>query len=240
MWQITHDYFSFYLYKCRYIGVVAASGKLWQYQRSFTLSTFRNFGIGRSKFEGNITAEAKTLLSMFSRYDKTPFNPHILIGNCISNIVCSVVFGNRYEHSDTEFKELLKILNESVEKMGSGGAVLFVPIMWYILPKQYNEFVSSLMKFTSFVKKIVNEHEQAFDKSNMHDIIDVFLNEIEVAAKENTDRKDFVTRKSLTSTAIWLFLAGTETSTTVLRWMLLYMITSPGQSSRRNRRRCWP
>ena len=136
-----------------------------------------------------------------------------------------MVFGKRYEHSDIEFKELLKILNESVEKMGSGGAVLFVPIMRHIFPKQYNELVSSLMKFTSFVKKIVNEHEQAFDKSNMHDIIDVFLNEIEVAAKENTDRKDFVTSKSVTSTAIWLFLAGTETSTTVLRWMILYMIT---------------
>ena len=119
------------------------------------------------------------------------------------------------------------IINDNVENVGSGGIVLFVPIMRYILPKLYNNARSSYFRFTSFVQKIVDEHQCAFDKSNIQDIIDVFLNEIEVALQENTDRKDFINSKSLTATAVWLFLSGTESSTTTLRWALLYIMMHP-------------
>ena len=208
-------------------GVVAASGKSWKYQRSFIVSTFRNFGIGRSKFEGNITDEAKTLVDVMCQYNGTAFSPHMLLGNCVSNVTCAVVFGKRYEHSDPEFNRLLIMINDQVEKAGSGGLILFIPILRYIFPSQYDDIVSNLLNFNSFCKTITEEHECVFDKSNIQDIIDVFLNEIEVALLENTDRKDFINSKSLTATAVWLFLGGTETSATTLRWSLLYMITYP-------------
>ena len=114
-----------------------------------------------------------------------------------------------------------------MKKVGSGGVVLFHPIMRYILPGRYNDVVCNFQNFTSFVKKIASEHKKNFDKSELRDILDVFLSEIEDTLKENTDRKDFVSDKSLIATAVFLFLAGTETSVTTLRWALLYLIMHP-------------
>ena len=164
---------------------------------------------------------------MICQYSGTAFDPHILLGNCVANVICSVVFGKRYDHSDPEFKRLLVILNESVKKVGSGGTSLFLPIARYIFPGRYKDIVHNFHDFTSFVKKIAGEHKKDFDKSDLQDILDVFLNEIEETLKENTDRKDYVNDTSLIATAVLLFLAGTETSTTTLRWALLYLIMHP-------------
>ncbi|XP_072038456.1 cytochrome P450 2J4-like isoform X1 [Amphiura filiformis] len=69
--------------------------------------------------------------------------------------------------------------------------------------------------------------------------MDVFLNEIEKNAQntptddsgctppDTNDRVNFIHENSLTSTAIGLYLAGTETSATTIRWALLYMMTLP-------------
>ena len=191
------------------------------------MGTFRNFGIGRSKFEGNIAEEAKTLTQLICQHGGIAFDPHVMLGNCVANVICSVVFGKRYDHSDPEFQQLLIILNETVKKIGSGGIVFFLPIMRHIFPERYSDVVSNFQNFTFFVEKIVEEHKKVFDESELHDIVDVFINEIQIILKENTDRRDFVNIKSLTATAVFLFLAGTETSVTTLRWALLYMMMHP-------------
>ncbi|XP_072039124.1 cytochrome P450 2J4-like [Amphiura filiformis] len=220
-------------------GVVFASGKSWKYQRALTMSAFRNFGVGRSKFEGNITEEAKTLIHAMRQYNEKPFHPFILIGNCVANVICSVIFGQRYEHSDPDFKHLLHITSENANKIGSGAFVLFVRILRYIFHGLYKAILTNFLSFKTFVNGIVAEHRHKFHKNNINDLMDVFLNEIEKST-ENTladdsgctppdtnNRADFIHEKSLMATAVGLFLAGTETSATVLRWALLYMMTYP-------------
>ncbi|XP_072029611.1 cytochrome P450 2J4-like [Amphiura filiformis] len=203
------------------------SGKSWKYQRTFILNSFRSFGVGRSKFEGNILKEAQTLVDGMRDTKETPFNPHVLVGDCVSNVICSVVFGKRYDHRDPEFQRLIQLVNTNAENLGSGALVLYLPIAKYILPGQYKRVKSDFNEFTIFTQGHIKEHRQKFDKDNMHDIIDVFLNEIELAEKEQGDRVDYIHLKSLTATASFLFLAGTETSSTTLRWALLYITKYP-------------
>ncbi|XP_072044319.1 cytochrome P450 2J4-like [Amphiura filiformis] len=200
------------------------SGKSWKYQHTFTLHTFQTFGVGRSKFEGNIINEANTLVEGIRDSKGNRFDPHILIGNAVSNITCSVVFGKRYDHADPEFQRIIMLLYTMVNKMGSGGVVTFLPIAKYIFPEKYRDVSSAYSEFRTFIHNHVDEHQRKFDTDKMHDFIDVFLNEIELAKKETGDRTNYLHYKSLTATATFLFLAGTEPSTTTLRWALLYMM----------------
>ena len=41
-----------------------------------------------------------------------PFNPHFKINNAVSNIICSITFGERFDYQDDQFQELLKLLDE--------------------------------------------------------------------------------------------------------------------------------
>ncbi|XP_072025506.1 cytochrome P450 2J4-like [Amphiura filiformis] len=75
-------------------GLNASSGKSWKYHRTLTFNTFQTFGVGRSNFEGNISKEANTLVDGVRASKEEPLNPHILIGNAVANVTCSVVLAS--------------------------------------------------------------------------------------------------------------------------------------------------
>ncbi|XP_072046944.1 cytochrome P450 2U1-like [Amphiura filiformis] len=115
-------------------GVIFASGDSWKEQRRFSLVTLRGFG---QSLEDQISTETKVLLDEFKRQKHEPFDPHRLLGNALSNVICSVIFGHRYEYTDEDFKELLALLSEEVEFSAGGGIIIFFPSTRYLLPKLF-------------------------------------------------------------------------------------------------------
>jgi len=71
----------------------------------------------------------------------------------------------------------------------------------------------------SFIKSI-EEHENTFDEQEPRDLIDNYLTEIK------NGRPDF-NKEQLVIAIVDLFAAGSETSSTTLRWAVLYLILNP-------------
>lgn len=44
-----------------------------------------------------------------------PFNPHLIVNNAVSNIICSLVFGHRFEYSDEKFVKLMKLFDKGLQ-----------------------------------------------------------------------------------------------------------------------------
>lgn len=55
----------------------------------------------------------------FSPIPGKPFNAQLLIHNAVSNIICCLVFGERFEYSDEKYHRILKAFNDVVELQGS-------------------------------------------------------------------------------------------------------------------------
>ncbi|XP_022095856.1 cytochrome P450 2J6-like [Acanthaster planci] len=210
-------------------AVGTASGERWIELRRFCLTVLRSFGVGKTSFEEKIGEEAEALMKEMSDFNGEPFNPKPLLSNAASNIICSVIFGKRYEYSDKEFKKLLSLLGENGRLLGAGGVFIFFPALRNLPFLSSNQLDLNMQQIRKFLTTIVDNHRAAFDADNLDDFTDVFLKEIkDNEAKDKVGVKHgHLTEKSFVGTVGNLFAAGTETTSTTLQWALLYMVVYP-------------
>ncbi|XP_077130965.1 cytochrome P450 2K1-like isoform X2 [Ranitomeya variabilis] len=148
-------------------GILFSNGETWRSMRRFTISTLRDFGMGKKSVEARIQDELMPLIESFRSHNGKPFNTHILINTAVSNVICSIIFGKRFEYDDPAFEKLIKMLDENVKLIGT--------------PK----------------------------------------------VMEATKAQTYFNEENLLASVLDLFSAGTETTSTTIRWGILLMMKYP-------------
>ncbi|XP_033625410.1 cytochrome P450 2J6-like [Asterias rubens] len=208
------------------LSVGTASGDSWSQQRKFCLSVLRGLGVWRSSFEDAIATEAGCLINGIKEHEGNPFNPAHLLGNAVSNVICSVTLGKRFDYADPKFQQLLKSITRIFEMCEGGDVYTYLPIMEYLsFTSTFKDIESSTRSIIEFLRESVENHQSNLDVDNPKDFIDVFLREIH--DNETKNIKSYITKNNMLLTCFDLFTAGTETSSTTLRWALLYMVAYP-------------
>lgn len=206
-------------------GLFMSNGEKWKRQRRFALSTLRSFGLGKSTMEQCIREEIKYLQDEIQKNKGEPFNPTGLFNNAVSNIICQLVMGKRFDYSDHKFQSLLRLLSEILYLEGTMWAQLYEAFPWLMkrLPGPHNKLFSNFITVHEFICEEVKRHKLDVDHSNPRDYIDAFIIEME----NHKDSDLGYTETNLAYCAMDLFLAGTETTATTLQWALVYLIKHP-------------
>uniref|UniRef100_A0A8D0C8T2 Cytochrome P450 n=1 Tax=Salvator merianae TaxID=96440 RepID=A0A8D0C8T2_SALMN len=202
--------------------ILAKYGPSWKEQKRFILSALKDFGVGKKTLEDLVTEEAEHLCSSFSSKEGRPFDPHHLLNNAVSNIICSITFGKCSLYKEQNFQTLLNLLEES-KKEESGfltqllhaiPALLFIPGIMQKAFRHQKELFGLLCD-------LVKMHKETWLPSCKRGIVDAYLEEVE---KRKNDENSSFSEENLTLIIGDLFAAGTETTTSTLRWGLLYMV----------------
>ncbi|XP_065514241.1 ral guanine nucleotide dissociation stimulator-like 1 [Caloenas nicobarica] len=114
-------------------GVVFANGERWQQLRRFSLSVLRDFGVGWKSIESRIQQEAQALLKELWDTQEKPFDPAYLLSCATSNIICSIASGNHLDYRDSEFLELLRLMNDSFREISTPWAQRFTKMCSFTL-----------------------------------------------------------------------------------------------------------
>ncbi len=191
----------------------------------------RNLGVGKKSFEKVIATESDHLIDRLRSFNGKPFDPTYLFSNAVANVICSVTFGKRYQYDDFEFRRMLEYLELILEQQITI-AVLTEGWPWMVhMPwgpiKRYREY---LTKYREGIRNVIQEHRRTFDKNNLRDFIDVYFHEMNVKKEQGIGTN--LTEDNMESTVEDLFLAGSETTSTTLRWSLLMMIEYPDIQAR--------
>uniref|UniRef100_A0A8C5QUR1 Cytochrome P450 n=1 Tax=Leptobrachium leishanense TaxID=445787 RepID=A0A8C5QUR1_9ANUR len=151
----------------------------WRQLRRFAITTLKNFGMGKRSLEERVQEEAQYLIEEFRT--RKPFDPTFGFSSAGSNIICSLVFGDRFDYRDEEFLTLLYLINNNWHLMSSTwGQLLFVfPKIMQHVPGPHRKIYKNYVKLGAFVAKRLQMNKETLDPSNPRDFIDCFLIKVE-------------------------------------------------------------
>ncbi|XP_066289124.1 cytochrome P450 2D4-like [Branchiostoma lanceolatum] len=206
-------------------------GPRWKLQRKFALMTLRDFGVGKRSLEGKVNEEASALVQEVLSQNGQPFDINILMQTGVCNIICSIVFGDRFEYDDPDLLRLLSVLNVAVEAKPDITDLLtkIVPVLRPLILSETSKEGRGVKMFQAlqeFCGEQIEKHRLTFDPNDIRDFIDAFLLEQQRAQDEQA--RDNFSDKQLQEMLIDFFLAGTETTANAIRWALLFMMVNPG------------
>lgn len=206
------------------IGIALSNGYMWKMQKKFANAHLRHFAEGKKTLENHIQQECYYLCEAFKE-EHEPFDPQFKLYNATANVICSVIFGRRYDYSDERFQNFIQADAEAIVLAGSNQAQLYnaFPGLFHYLPGPHQTIHSNYEKVTGFLQEEILKHTEDRDPDDPRDFVDVYLGEIE----KNTHEGAGFNLESLVICTLDMVEAGTETVATTLRWALFFMIKYP-------------
>uniref|UniRef100_A0A8C6YGL2 Uncharacterized protein n=1 Tax=Naja naja TaxID=35670 RepID=A0A8C6YGL2_NAJNA len=182
-------------------GLTTTDEKKWRELRRFTLSTLRDFGMGKKRMSERVQEEALCLVEEIATTKGQPFDPRRIFASAVSNVICAVVFGNRFDYKDETFIENQKIIETRPRPWLLTGLSIFADVE----------------NVCDYIREKVDLHKKTLDPQNPRDYIDCFLLRLE---KEQNSSEGIYTHEDP-------FIAGTITTSHALLCSLLAMAKLP-------------
>ncbi|KAM4704892.1 cytochrome P450 2A13-like [Rhinophrynus dorsalis] len=200
-------------------------GRRWSQLRRFTLTSLRNLGMGKKSMELRVKEEAQQLIDAVSETGGKTFNPIHLLGCAVANITSCALLGERFHYED---QKLLDLITTTRRFIGNTHSTLhqlgnMFPRLLHI-PGLREKFFKESSDLQAFVEGYIDLHKQTLDPSSPRDFIDFFL--LKIKEEEAVSGTNFCDT-SLLMTIISLLAAGTETTTSTLKYCLSFITHYP-------------
>ncbi|XP_065109226.1 cytochrome P450 2K1-like [Paramisgurnus dabryanus] len=208
-------------------GIISANGESWKEMRRFALTNLRDFGMGKRRSEDKIVEEIQYLKEEFEKFQGKAFDTTRPVNYAVSNIISSIVYASRFEYTDPRFTAMVDRANENVRISGSVSMRLYNTFPWlgpFLNTKK--AMVKNAQKNIESITQLISELLETLNPQDSRGFVDSFL--IRKLSDEKSNKKDsYFHQDNLLRSVVNLFVAGTDTTGTTLRWGLMIMAKYP-------------
>uniref|UniRef100_UPI0037E7E9BF cytochrome P450 2K4-like isoform X2 n=1 Tax=Semicossyphus pulcher TaxID=241346 RepID=UPI0037E7E9BF len=208
-------------------GILWSNGDSWKEMRRFSLTNLRDFGMGKRASEDKIIEECDPLIELFKKFKGEAFDTTQPVYYPVSNIICSVVYGSRFEYDNPVLTSLLDHINRLGPLLGSPSMKVYnlFPMFckWIANRKEVHRLGDATRKQNL---ELFSHLKETLNPQRCRGFVDAFL-----VRKQNLEESGITDShfhsENLLMTVMNLFSAGTDTTATTLRWGLLFMAKYP-------------
>ncbi|XP_041445614.1 vitamin D 25-hydroxylase isoform X3 [Xenopus laevis] len=204
----------------------AKYGRCWTEHRKLAVSCFRNFGYSQKSFENKISEECLFFLDAVDTYKGKSFDPKHLVTIAVSNVSNLILFGERFRYDDNDFLHMIEIFSENIELATSSWVFLYnaFPIIGLLPFGKHQQLFRNASEVYDFLLQIIGRFSENHKPQSPRHFIDAYIDEME---RNESDPDSTYSMENLIFSVGELIIAGTETTTNVLRWAMLFMALYP-------------
>ncbi|XP_060946123.1 cytochrome P450 2K1-like [Limanda limanda] len=208
-------------------GIVFSNGDTWKEMRQFALSSLKQFGMGKRSNEEKIIEEAQNLIEVFQRNQGRAFDTSQPVSYAVSNIICSLIYGQRYEYDDQQFRSMVDQAITNTQLMGSPSVQLYnsFPRLFSWVGAR-NKLLEGASANRKRVAEIIKSLQETLNPHMCRGFVDSFLThkiKLEESGKMNSQYHD----DNLQISVVNMFSAGSDSTSSTLRYSLLIMAKYP-------------
>uniref|UniRef100_G3TWV3 Cytochrome P450 family 2 subfamily R member 1 n=1 Tax=Loxodonta africana TaxID=9785 RepID=G3TWV3_LOXAF len=199
---------------------------LWKSLARLYLLTLKNLG-PNSKITAQMLSEFPSrAVDELYPYEGRPFDLKQLITRAVSNITNLILFGERFTYEDTDFQHMIELFSENVELAASASVFLYNAFPWIgILPfGKHQQLFRNAAVVYDFLSRLIEKASANRKPQLPQHFVDAYLDEID---QGKNDPSSTFSKENLIFSVGELIIAGTETTTNVLQWAVLFMALYP-------------
>nr|QST15070.1 CYP370C1 protein [Diaphanosoma celebensis] len=210
-------------------GVILSEGKRWHELRRFTLRNLRDFGMGRGSIEAMVQEEVVELIRTLRADAGKPTQLASRFNVAVVNALWTITTGERFSHDDPAAMETIQQIAELIAYLSAGNPAEFMPFLSKLGPlkRQMEKRMSKFGPMIDFVMAAIDSHRASRVASEQSDFIDAFLDKMANEPEAESPFSGSEGLLNLKNVLIDLFMAGTETTSTSLLWLMLLLATHP-------------
>ncbi|KAK3097364.1 hypothetical protein FSP39_009015 [Pinctada imbricata] len=205
-------------------GIIDSSGEYHKAMREFTTKSFRDFGFEKKGLEVIVKEQTVSFLERLREKQGRPFNVHDDLVVSISNVICSFSLAQKFPNKDAALLTAIKE-NDTVVSDPFRFLPVFVPerLLKLVPGDPFGVWIreKSTNNVIRFMQEHLEEHKKTYDPSYERDFIDAYLN------MQNEKGNRVFSDENLLRTIYDMFLAGTETSVSTIKWIILTLLHHP-------------
>ena len=207
-------------------------------QRKLVHSALRMYGSRLKQLEEKVCDEVEKLLERFSAHQGNAVDPEHDIDLMVLNVICAVVYGQRYELEDEEFKRIIKYNSHFVRLFKGFNILEMLPWLRYFPIEEARILREARELRDEVLDAKYSEHKKEFDGNEdkteikINDLTDALLKAFYDAKEEDSKVSQLLSEDHLVMIMNDVFNAGIQSTTGTLLWLLAYMVNYPDCQAR--------